>query len=84
VETRGGDTYSLSLSKDTTLWVGGPLGKTEVKVERGSAFIAYSPCPQKICMKMGKIRRKGEMVVCVPNGVLVRITGRGELDGVTR
>ena len=84
IETKEGSYYSLSLSKDTTLYVKGPLGETEVRIEKGKAFIAYSPCPSKICMKMGKINREGEIVVCVPNGVMVRVAGEEELDGVTR
>lgn len=84
IETKKGDHYSLSLSKDTVFYVGGSLGKTEVIIEEGKAFIAYSPCPNKICMKMGKIKRAGEVVVCVPNGVILRIAGKEGIDGVTR
>ncbi len=84
VETEKGEYFSLPLSKDTTIYAEGPLGKTKIRIENDRAFIAYSPCPHKVCMRMGKIEKEGEVIVCVPNGVIVRIIGKGGLDGITR
>lgn len=84
VETKEGEHISLSLSRDTIVYAKGPLGRTEIRIENNKAFIAYSPCPHKICMRMGKIEREGEAVVCVPNGIIVRIIGKEGLDGITR
>ena len=66
--------------------VAGPLGDTIVELGEGEVRIVSSPCPDKICVKMGWINRPGHVVVCLPNQVLVRIEGdtRSETDGVTR
>jgi len=40
--------------------------------------IEASHCPQKICVHSGAIRRSGELLVCVPNRVVVRINGGTE------
>jgi hypothetical protein len=36
-------------------------------------------------MRMGKIHRAGEIIVCIPNRILIRIEGEDnrDLDGIT-
>jgi len=46
--------------------------------------VESSDCPQKLCVKMGKIDRAGEAVWCVPNCVGIRIEGGTGVDAVTR
>lgn len=77
--------YRFNLSEEKEINVQGKLGKTCVKLVKGCVWISETPCPQKICMKMGKISRSGEMIVCVPNRILVKIEGEKKqiLDGIT-
>jgi hypothetical protein len=56
--------------------VRGPLGETEITIEDGAARIVASPCPRKECVRMGAARRAGQTIVCIPNGVIVRIEGQ--------
>lgn len=69
------------LKDEKNVIVEGPLGETYLEIKEGTACIVDSPCPQKVCMRMGKIRRVGDIVVCVPNQVLVRVEGKVE-EGV--
>ncbi len=66
------------ISKARTIKVPGPLGFTVVRIESGKAFIQSSPCPNKICVHMGKISRPSQSVVCIPNRVVVRISGKAD------
>lgn len=43
------------------------------------AFIA-SDCPDKVCVKTGKIHRVGEYAACLPNGIILKIVPEGERD----
>jgi hypothetical protein len=74
-----------SLAEDRIVEVDGPLGTTRVQIEDGFVWVTASPCPHKTCMRMGHIRYAGEILVCLPNRVLVRVDGekRGEIDGIT-
>jgi len=73
------------LDEDAVFEVEGPLGTTRIVVRGGEAWIEDSPCREKICMKMGKVKRVGEQAVCVPNGVVIECTGGGGyIDGVSR
>ncbi|MEO0078295.1 MAG: NusG domain II-containing protein [candidate division WOR-3 bacterium] len=74
----------IKLPADTTLEFAGPVGRTVVRVSGRTAWVVESDCPEKRCVRQGRIGRAAQAVVCVPNKVVVRLTGRGELDGITR
>uniref|UniRef100_A0A7C4CA18 NusG domain II-containing protein n=1 Tax=candidate division WOR-3 bacterium TaxID=2052148 RepID=A0A7C4CA18_UNCW3 len=74
----------LKLPADTTLEFVGPVGRTLVCVLGRTAWVAESDCPDKRCVRQGRIARAGQAIVCAPNRVVVRLTGQGELDGITR
>jgi len=73
------------LDEDRVVEVEGPLGITEVVISEGEAWVRSSPCREKICIKMGRVKRVSEQVVCIPNRVVVEVVGEnGRVDGVTR
>lgn len=80
----GGLVAEVSMDQPDTLAVKGPLGTTYVVVGGGEAKIISSPCPQKLCVRSGPVRRPGEVVVCIPNRVAVTIKGRNGPDAVLR
>jgi hypothetical protein len=78
-------TRSYELDRDRTIRAEGPLGVTTVVVQGGEAWIQDSPCREKICVRMGRLRRQGEQAVCLPNRVIVELEGsRPQVDGVSR
>jgi hypothetical protein len=66
--------------------VTGPLGVTKLEFSKGRVRVLSSPCPLKIGVRAGWIERPGELLVCLPNEVVVRISGRraGDPDAVSR
>ena len=74
----------VRLDRTDTLAVEGPLGTTYVAVGGGEARVISSPCPDKLCVRSGPVRRPGEVVVCIPNRVAVVVRGRGGPDAVLR
>ena len=64
------------LDADTILRVPGPLGETVVEIEDGSVRVISSPCPEKICVKTGRISKPGQWIACLPNRVFISIRGR--------
>jgi hypothetical protein len=76
---------SFFLNEDRVVEVEGPLGITEVVISEGEVWVRSSPCREKICIKMGRVKRVSEQVVCIPNRVVVEVVGEnGRIDGVTR
>ena len=54
-----------------------------VTVSNKQAFVSYSDCIGQDCVSAGKISKSGEMITCLPNKVIVKISGKGEVDVVT-
>lgn len=75
VEQDGKIVYTAPLAEDNTVDIEGPLGKTTLTIRDGTACIASSPCPLKVCLGMGQVGEAGEILACVPNGVLARVEG---------
>jgi hypothetical protein len=77
----------IALDHPGVIWVDGRLGPVELVVEGGTIRIADAPCPHKVCVRMGRKRRAGDTIVCVPSRLLVRITGsptQQEVDAITQ
>jgi hypothetical protein len=41
----------------------------------GSIAFIDSDCPDKLCIKMGKIKMAGQSAACLPNHVIIRVYG---------
>ena len=55
-----------------------------IELDKDGAHFVSSPCPDKICVNKGIIKRAGESAVCLPQRVSVRIEGGdSEIDSVT-
>ncbi|HHV63465.1 MAG TPA: NusG domain II-containing protein [Peptococcaceae bacterium] len=56
------------------------LGKdyVHVKIEHGLVWVEDSSCPDKVCIRTGKISKPGQSIVCLPNKTVVTIEGQGE------
>lgn len=53
-----------------------------VCAEGNEVWVAHSDCPDQICVRGGKIDKPGQSLVCLPNRVVVKITGAAQLDAV--
>lgn len=42
--------------------------------------VSETNCADQSCLRMGFIERAGQTIVCLPNRVVVQITGNGEPD----
>ena len=76
------------LGKNATYKLSGShLGTNTLVIKSGTAYISEANCPDKQCMKQGKISRAGEMLVCLPNRVVVKIVDSKKdepvIDGVS-
>lgn len=86
IELDGEEVGNFSLAEDRLIPVEGKLGTTRVEISEKGVRVLDSPCPYKLCVKSGSIRRARETLVCLPNRVIVRITGdeRESVDAVSR
>ena len=60
-------------------------GFNVLKITEKGAVMTDASCPDKMDVKMGEISKPGQVIICIPNRVSVRITGKNKLkvDRVT-
>ncbi len=87
--TVGNEEYGVySLEEDQIIEVG---STNVVEIKNGQAVMAHAECPDQLCMSMGPIDSPYDLIVCLPNLVVVEgIQGRTadaqpapEIDGVS-
>ena len=44
-----------------------------IHYNKDGAWVESSPCPDKICIKEGRIQKPGETIACVPEKVLLTL-----------
>jgi hypothetical protein len=52
------------------------LPGVKIAVSAGAAGVVQSDCPDKTCIRAGLLSIPGQMAVCLPNRVTVRVTAR--------
>ncbi|MGI5979603.1 MAG: NusG domain II-containing protein [Oscillospiraceae bacterium] len=63
------------LDEDTSVRIGDAAHYNVLVVQNGEAWIAEASCPDKICIKQGKIRCDGQSIICLPNRLVVETVG---------
>jgi len=90
VEVNGREVMRVALgagqaSRDFT--VKGVQGPSTFNVADGRVRMVRSDCRDKICVGVGWIDSPGRSIVCLPNRVVIRVTGKrgggGKVDSVT-
>lgn len=73
VELNGERVAVYSLEKDGEYILNG--GTNILVIEKGEAYISEADCPDRTCMRTGKLRHVGQSAVCLPNRVSVTVIG---------
>ena len=75
-----GELYqTLPLNKDAVV----ELDHLKIVVSGGAVSVKDADCPDKICEKSGAISKAGQTIVCLPNRVVIKITGKGEVEAIS-
>lgn len=55
-----------------------------VEIRDGAVFMAESSCANQVCVQQGAVRRVNQTIVCLPNKVVVSISGpKSDMDSVS-
>ena len=77
-------TIDLETARAETFVVQGEHGTNTVQVEPGRIRVEAADCPDQVCVHQGWISDGTVPIVCLPNRLVIRITGGSHpgLDGV--
>lgn len=56
-------------------------GTNTLIIEDGYAYLLDAKCPDKLCVKQGRIHYDGQCITCLPNKLTVTVMG-GEDNGI--
>ena len=87
VSVNGSETARYALSEEMTEEIQGMKnGHVQLVLHDGEADVTEASCPDKLCVHQAKISKSGEMIVCLPNRIVISIAGDHktmDLDAVT-
>lgn len=49
-----------------------------LEIRDGQVYIKDANCKDKLCVHQGKIHKDGELIVCIPNRLIVKIEGNNQ------
>lgn len=78
VQVNGVTVAEYSLDTDGVYPLNG--GTNLLVIEDGAAYMTEADCPDKTCVRTGRIRHVGDRIVCLPNRVTVTVMGKGDVD----
>ena len=76
------ETFPLNESREYVISEDGHTNK--IKIDDGKVWVTDASCPDKLCVKQGKIDKDGQSIICLPNKVVVKIVSdeSDEIDAV--
>lgn len=85
ISVNGQSPIRRPLHREDLFILQGAGGKMVIEINESSIHVLDSDCPQRLCVRQGKIARVGEIIVCVPNKVTIWIEGRtaNPFDAIT-
>ena len=77
VRVGDGEEQLYSLSEDGEYVLNG--GTNKLVISGGEAYMVEANCPDRTCVRTGKISKTGEKIVCLPNKIYISILGAEEV-----
>ena len=85
IESCGMEYASYPLNNfEKTIEIDTKFGYNEICIYNGNVWVSRSDCKDKYEMHQGRISKEGQMLVCIPNRLVIRIVSNdNQVDGVT-
>lgn len=68
------DTVNLAEKEEKKI-VTGESSSVVIVAKDGKIYFEQSPCPDKVCIKSGKLSKNGDFASCLPEKVVIKISG---------
>lgn len=75
ISVDGEEISRCALSEEHTVPIRQGEHSNTLVISGGHAWIQDATCPDKLCEKQGRIHLQGQMIVCLPNRVVITIEG---------
>ena len=58
-------------------------GLMKVVIKNGEAYVEDSVCPNGSCEHSSAVSSSGESIICLPNKIIIKISGETEMDAIS-
>lgn len=76
VSVKGEEIARYSLAESGTYSLNG--GSNILVIENGEAYLSDADCPDKLCVRQGRVKYTGQCITCLPNKLTVTVFGAEE------
>ena len=73
---------TYDLAKDQVVIIDSDNGHNTMEIKGGQVRITKADCPNGDCMAFGSISYTNQMIVCLPNRVVITVKGSGGPDAI--
>lgn len=87
VVTIHGDEYGrYSIHEDEIVKIEADYGESILEIKDGKAKMLSAGCPDQICVNQSAIHYNHDMIVCMPNEIIVKVEGgqASDVDVITQ
>ena len=63
------------LNSNKVIELGTERGNNKIIINDSTVWMEDADCPDKVCVKPGKIKKTGQTIVCLPHRTVIEITG---------
>ena len=64
------------LAEERIIEIDGKTGKIFIEIADKMVWIEETTCPHKVCQRMGKKKNANDLIICVPNEMIIKIPGK--------
>ena len=68
----------LGAGYQDTITIQGENVTNVIRIDGKCVYFSESNCPDQVCVRTGKLTRAGQIAVCLPNRVVVRLLGASD------
>ncbi len=69
-------------TKLKTYTVEGTLGSVIIEAGNGKIRVIEEKSPKHICSRQGWVSKVGDTIICLPNEIVIKLSGKVELDTI--
>lgn len=74
--------FTLTDDLNKEIEVKGDKYENTIEIENGNVTVTHSTCPDHICERHTSINSPGQIIVCLPNEMIVEIKGEEDSDSL--
>lgn len=88
VISEGGSEYgTYPLSVDKVIEIKSDVGTNTVVIENDAVYMKHADCPDRYCVKQGRVTDSGDSIICLPHKLVVEVKsqdGENTIDAVAK